>query len=191
MRRLTHCTSSLEQVKATDLIQAPQRSPPTNEVCQYPPSLKLRRTSPKPAAEAGTPHGFAADLTVPHRRPMTHAVLGLLRGESVWRSGRHGSPDRARSQWGSARLRVCGARPTRASSGRPTTASQRVSGHRNPDSRRSNANTARRLRCWDQDGCAAERSTALHCGTRTAENDMLAPMSRNASRLRPMCERAN
>ena len=68
-------------------------------------------------------------------------VLALLRGESVWRSGRHELPDRARSQWGSARLRACASTPD-PSGQRPTTASQRVSGHRNPDSRRSNANTA-------------------------------------------------
>lgn len=42
----------------TDLIQASQHSPPTNQPSQYPPSLKLRRTSPKPAAEAGTSHGL-------------------------------------------------------------------------------------------------------------------------------------
>ncbi len=33
-----------------------------HQLCQYPPSLKLRRTSPKPAAEAGTPYGFAPDI---------------------------------------------------------------------------------------------------------------------------------
>jgi hypothetical protein len=49
-------------LRKTGLIHAPQHSQPTNELCQYPPSLMLRRTSPKPAAEADTSHGFAPDL---------------------------------------------------------------------------------------------------------------------------------
>ena len=32
------------------------------------------------------------------------AALALLRGESLWRSGRHGSPDRARRLWGPCQL---------------------------------------------------------------------------------------
>jgi hypothetical protein len=113
-------------------------------------------------AEAGTRHGFATDLRSrtarpprggmprPHRvrietRHDRHERL-CLRGEvlawavreSLWRSGGLGSPDRARSQWGSREVerssRQTGA--TRPSSGRrrvaaATTASQRVSGHRN------------------------------------------------------------
>jgi hypothetical protein len=57
----------------------------------------------------------------------------------VCRSGRHGSPDRARSQWGSARLRtrVRARACSDPSVPRPTMASQRVSGHRDPDSERS------------------------------------------------------
>jgi hypothetical protein len=44
------------------------------------------------------------------------------RGESVWRSGRHGSPDRARSQWGSARLSALPGNRRDPSGQRPTTA---------------------------------------------------------------------
>jgi hypothetical protein len=53
-------------LRKTDLIHTPQRSPPTNKLCQY------------------TPHGFATDL---QSRTAVHnvwqgGVLALLRGES-------------------------------------------------------------------------------------------------------------
>ena len=43
----------------------------------YPPSLKLRRTSPKPAAEAGTCHGFPPDIR--SRTAPSHNTLARLR----------------------------------------------------------------------------------------------------------------
>src|SRR3954469_7196768 len=57
-------------------------------------------------------------------------ALTLLRREAVWRSGRHGSPDRARRLWEPASSRSCGQRPVLVLAAR--------SGHRNSASRRGN-----------------------------------------------------
>src|SRR5262245_56969860 len=61
------------------------------------------------------------------------AVLALLRGESLWRSARHESPDRARRLWGPCQLTELA----------PAAVTRPRSAVRAPewDSRRSNANT--------------------------------------------------
>jgi hypothetical protein len=66
-------------------------------------------------------------------------VLALLRGQSVWRSGRR---DRLTAREASGVSEIEGVSGTPDPSvQRSTTASQRASGHRNPDSLRSNGNT--------------------------------------------------